>query len=78
MVRSSQLSARLPGWPSERVVVRRLQAVSTPELAAELYRRLCRGPDGEPGAYNGTILALCLEFLFEEPTAQGDADTRHR
>jgi len=73
MVGSIQTGARLAR--GSRAVVRELQEVSTPELAAELYRRLCVGLDGEPGPYKGTMLALCLESLFEEPKAERVADT---
>ncbi len=69
MVGSFQTGARLARGPSTRAVVRELQEVSTPELAAELYRRLCVGLDGDPGPYKGTPLALYLESLLEEPKA---------
>ena len=73
MVGSIQSSARLARRPSGRTVARELQEVSTPELAAELYQRLCVGLDGRPGPYQGTMLALYLESLLEEPKAQGVA-----
>ncbi len=78
MVRSIQSGAKLPRRSSERAVVRELQEASTPEIAAELYRRLCLGLDGEPGPYKGTMLALYLESLFEEPAPQSAAATAAR
>ena len=38
------------------MVAHQLQELSTSELAAELYRRLCVGRLGEPGPFKGTML----------------------
>ena len=51
----------LPCRPSQSVVAHQLHELSTPELAAELYRRLCVGRLGEPGPFKGTMLDLYLE-----------------
>ena len=64
---------RIPRHPSKSLVVHRLGRASTPELAAELYRRLCVGLDGQPGPYRGTVLELCLTSLSEAPATRGAA-----
>ena len=67
MGRSSPSCATLPRRPSQNVAGRRLEGMSTPELAAELYRRLCVGYGVEPGPFRGTMLKLYLKCLLEEP-----------
>jgi hypothetical protein len=71
VVRLSALRTSLPRSASASLVVSDLQEVDTPELAAELYRRLCMGSDDQPGPYSGTVLDLYLESLREEPTNRG-------
>jgi hypothetical protein len=73
MSRSSPSCARLPRRPSQSVAVRGLERVGTPELAAELYRRLCVGYGGKPGPFKWTVLDNYLKCLFEEPTDQESA-----
>ena len=59
-----------PCRPSQSVVAHQLQELSTSELAAELYRRLCVGRLGAPGPFKGTMLDLYLECLSEEQTSE--------
>ena len=54
----------LPCLSSQSVVAHQLQELSTSELAAELYRRLCVGRLGEPGPFKGTMLDLYLARAF--------------
>ncbi len=55
------------------VVAHQLHELSTPELAAELYRRLCVGRLEEPGPFKGTMLDLYLKRLSEEQTSEEGA-----
>ena len=60
----------LPCLPSQSVVADQLHELSTPELAAELYRRLCEGRLGESGPFKGTMLDLYLKRLSEKQTSE--------